>query len=151
MPTSYVGHEPRDDDRSMGELFSELSGEVQQLLHKEVELAKLEAREQMSKATKAGVLFGGSAVAGLFGGLLVSFAAAWGAAEVIPAGLAFLAVGLLYLVVAGLCFVQARKRLAHFRPVPEQTVQTVKEDVRGVKHALSRGASTEPSSNARRS
>jgi Putative Actinobacterial Holin-X, holin superfamily III len=72
---------------------------------------------------------------------LLSFALAWALAEAIPTGLAFLAAGVLYLAVAGLLFVQGRKKLAEFRPVPEQTVQTLKEDVQVAKDSLSRGTS----------
>ncbi|HET9444266.1 MAG TPA: phage holin family protein [Acidimicrobiales bacterium] len=143
MASQWLGY-PRSEERSTGELLSELSGEVKNLLRSEVELAKLEAKEQMGKATRAGAMFGGMAVAGLFGGLLVSFALAWTAAEVIPTGLAFLAVGLLYLVVAGLLFVQGRKRLADINPVPHQTLRTVKGDVQAAKQALSRAAASDP-------
>lgn len=141
MQTQSQYRQP-EDERSVGELFSQLSGDVQQLMRKEVELAKIEVQEQVSKASKAGAMFAGMAVAGLFGLLMLSLAAAWGAAEAVPPGLAFLAVALLYLVVAALLFVQGRKRMAEFRPVPEKTVQTLKEDVQVAKQALSRGAST---------
>ncbi len=150
MQTQSQYRQP-EEERSVGELFTELSGEVQQLLRKEVELAKIEVQEQVSKASKAGAMFAGMGVAALFGLLLLSLAAAWGAAEAIPPGLAFLAVALLYLVVAALLFVQGRKRLADFRPVPEKTVQTLKEDVQVAKQALSRGASTEPATYGGRS
>lgn len=143
MPTQYLDQQPGDDERSLAELFSELSGEVQQLMRKEVELAKVEAKQQVSTAAKAGAMLGGTAVAGIFGALMLSFAAAWALAEVVSAGLAFLAVGLLYLVVTGLVFVQGRKRLSEFSPVPEQTVQTLKEDVEVAKDGLVRGASTQ--------
>ena len=142
MATQYAGY-PRREERPTGQLLSELSGEVKSLLRSEVELAKLEAREQVGKATRAGAMFGGMVVAGLFGGLLVSFGVAWTAAEVIPTGLAFLAVGLLYLVVAGLLFVQARKRLADLDPVPRQALRTVKDDVMAARQALSRTAGTD--------
>ena len=120
MAAEHRRDQSQNDERSVGELFSALTREVQELLRKEVELARLEIEEQMSTATKAGAMLGAGAVLGLFAALLVSFAAAWGAAEVIPEGLAFLAVGLLYLALAGLLFVQGRTRLAEFRPVPSR-------------------------------
>jgi uncharacterized membrane protein YqjE len=140
MASQYPGQQP-PDERPLGELFSVLSDELQQLVRKEVELAKTELKDQTTRATKAAAMFGGMAVIGFLGSMLVSFALAWGLAEAIPAGLAFLAVGVLYLAVAGLLFVRGRKNLAEFRPVPEQTVQTLKEDVQVAKDSISRGTS----------
>lgn len=132
-------------ERPLGELFSDMTSQVQTLLRKEVELAKLETKEQMAKASKAGAMFGAAAVTAFFAALLLSFAAAWGLAEAIPTGLAFLAVGLLFAVVAGLMFTAGRKKMKSFSPVPEQTIKTLREDVEVAKESLSRGATAPPS------
>lgn len=132
------------DDRPLGELFSEMTSQVQDLLRKEVELAKLETKEEMAKATKAGALLAAAGVAGFFAALLLAFAAAWGLAEAIPTGLAFLAVGLLFAVLGGLMLSAGRKKLTSVRPVPEQTLKTLRDDVAVAKGSLSRGASTTP-------
>lgn len=132
-------------DRPLGELFSDMTSQVQDLLRKEVELAKLETKDQMAKATKAGAMLGAAGVAGFFAALLLSFAAAWGLAEAIPTGLAFLAIGLLYAVLGGLLFTQGRRKLSSLNPVPEQTIRTLRDDVEVAKGSLSRGASSTPS------
>jgi formate/nitrite transporter FocA (FNT family) len=135
-PTNSPGP---DDERPLGELFSDMTRSLQTLVRKEVELAKVEVKEQASRASKAAAMLAGTAVAGFFALLLLSFAAAWGLAEGIPTGLAFLAIGLLYGVVALLLLVVGKKRLATVKPVPEQTMQTLKEDVEVAKTSLSRG------------
>ncbi|MDP9388744.1 MAG: phage holin family protein [Actinomycetota bacterium] len=132
------------DERPLSELFSEMTNEVKELISKEVELAKVETKEQFSKAAKAGGMLSAGGVLALFAALLLSFAAAWGLAAVIPTGFAFLAVGLVYLGVAAVLFKQGRARLADARPVPEQTLKTLKDDVKVAKDALSRGASDTP-------
>lgn len=132
----------RDQDRPLGELLSDMSSKVQDLLRKEVELAKLETKEQVTRAGKAGALFGAAGVVGFVALLLLSFAAAWGLAEAIPTGLGFLAVGLLYAVVAGILVTQAKRKLKNFSPVPQQTIKTLRDDVEVAKESLSRGAST---------
>ncbi|MFP5319867.1 MAG: phage holin family protein [Acidimicrobiia bacterium] len=126
------------DDRPLGELFSDFSSSFQTLLRKEVELAKVEVKDSASKAGKAAGMLAGTAVAGFVALLLLAFAAAWGLAEAIPPGVAFLAVGLLFLVVAGLLLVVGKKKLSTVRP-PQQTVQTIREDVEVAKTSLSRG------------
>ena len=130
----------RHEDRPLGELLSDMSGKVQDLLRKEVELAKLETKEQVSRAGKAGAMFGAAGATGFVALLLLSFAAAWGLAETIPVGLAFLAVGLLYAVVAGILATQGKRKLRDFSPVPEQTLKTLRDDVEVAKESLSRGA-----------
>lgn len=130
------------DDRSVSELLAEASNQTKELISKEVELAKLEVKDQVSKASKAATLLAATGVVAAFGLLLVSFAAAWGLAVVIPTGLAFLAVGVVYLGVAGVLFGKGRKQLAELSPAPEQTMATLKDDVQVAKAALSRGAST---------
>ncbi len=89
-------------------------------------------------------MFGAAGVTAFIAVLLLAFAAAWGLAEAIPPGLAFLAVGLLCAVVAGLLATQGKRKLAAFKPVPEQTIKTLRADVEVAKESLSRGASTTP-------
>lgn len=137
-----TGRSGPSEDRSLSELLVEMSSQVRELIGKEVELAKLEAKDEISKASKAGALLAATGVAAFLGLLLVSFAVAWGLAAVIPTGLAFLAVGVVYLGVAGLLFGKGRERLAEVSPAPEQTIATLKEDVQVAKAALSRGASS---------
>jgi hypothetical protein len=119
-----------------------MSSQMKALMSKEVELAKLEVKEQVAKASRAGASLAAAGVVALFAVLLVSFAAAWGLAAVIPTGFAFLAVGVLYLAAAGVLLSKGRKQLAEVSPAPERTMATLKEDVQVAKAALSRGAST---------
>ena len=135
---SYRYAQDEAEEQPLGELFSELSGNVQTLLRKEVELAKLEATEQAKRAGKAGALFAVTAVFGFIGLLLLFFAAAWGLAAVIPDGLAFLVVGIVTLAVAGALGMSAKKKAAAISP-PTQTVQTIKQDVQVAQTSLKRG------------
>ena len=132
----------RARQRPLGELLSDMGKSMQVLVSKEIELAKAELKEQATRAGKASVMLGAAAVIGFLAVLLVSFAAAWGLAEAIPPGLAFLAIGLLYSVIGALLFVSGKTRLARVEPVPRQAVQTLREDVEAAKTSLSRGAHT---------
>ena len=78
------------DDRSVGDLVGEAASEVTLLFRKEVELAKLEVQDQLSRATDSAKYLGTAALCGYFAVMLLSFAAAWGLAEVMPTGFAFL-------------------------------------------------------------
>lgn len=122
-----------DDSRSIGELFSAATRDVGELIRKEIELAKTETKEEVQRAAKGGAMFAVAGLAAFLALFLVSFAAAWGLAEVMPAGVAFLIVGIVYLAVAYVAFNEARNRMKKFDPVPRETVDTLKEDVQWVK------------------
>ena len=116
-------------DASLGELFSKLTSDLSGLVRDEVQLAKVELKDDISKAGKAGGMFGGAALAGYMAVVLLSFAAAWGLAEVMAAGWAFLVVGVVWALVGALLYVQARQRLREVDLKPEQAIDTLKEDV----------------------
>lgn len=132
------------DERPLGELLSEVTSQLQALLRKEIELAKVETKEQVNRGVKGAAAFAAAGVVGLLAAILLSFAAAWGLAEVMPTGFAFLIVAVVFGAVAGVLALQGKKKLASFKPVPERTVETVKEDVQAAKDALQRGAQSPP-------
>jgi F0F1-type ATP synthase assembly protein I len=132
-PDAALPTEPKAPEKSLGQLFSELTSDLSTLMRKEVELAKVETKEEVSRAGKAGGMLGGGAFAGYFALLFLSFALAWLLDEWMHTALAFLIVGLLYAVVAAVLVVRGRARLQSVNPVPQQTVETLKEDVQWAK------------------
>ncbi|HWI04857.1 MAG TPA: phage holin family protein [Acidimicrobiales bacterium] len=129
----------RTEERSLSELLSDVTTEIATLFRKEVELAKAETSEQVSRAAKAGGMLGAAAVIGFLDLILFSFALAWALSEVVPEGVAFAIVGVLFAIVAGALAMAGKKRLANVNPVPNQTVQTLREDVQVAKDSFTRG------------
>jgi uncharacterized membrane protein YqjE len=119
---------PLQPERSLGDLFGELSTDFTGLINAHLELVKVELREEAKNAGRAAGMFGGAAVTAFFAVLLLSFAAAWGLAEVIPTGFAFLIVGLVYAVVAAVLALVGRNRAAEIGK-PDDTIAELKEDV----------------------
>jgi len=116
------------DERSLGELFSELAQETSTLVRQEVNLAKVEMSEKASRAGKhVGFLAAGGAVA--YAGLLAILAGVIVLlGQVIPMWLSALLVGL---VVAGVGYFLVRKGLDALKRedlAPRQTIETLKED-----------------------
>ena len=132
-PDAALPTEPKAPEKSLGQLFSELTSDLSTLMRKEVELAKVETKEEVARAGKAGGMLGGGAFAGWFALLFLSFALAWLLDEWMHTALAFLIVGLVYAVVAAVLVVQGRSRMQSVNPVPQQTVETLKEDVQWAK------------------
>jgi uncharacterized membrane protein YqjE len=127
----------REGNASLGELFSRLTADLSKLVRDEVELAKVEINQSVQSAKTAGISMGAAGLLGLMAFVLLSFAAAWGLAEVVPAGVAFLIVGGAYGLVALALLALGRQRLKTAKPVPEQTVETLKEDVAWAKQQMS--------------
>jgi uncharacterized membrane protein YqjE len=128
-------HDPRYDasgydDRSLGELFGDLTTDLGALMRSEIELAKVELKEEAGKAGRAGGMLAGAALAAYLAVTLLAFAAAWGLAEVVEPGWAFLIVGIVVAIVAAVLGFAGRERLASVDPMPEQTMETLQEDAR---------------------
>ena len=122
-----------DDDRSVGQLLGDVTRELQALVRKELELARAETKEELQRAGAVGKRFGVAALAGYLAVVMLSFAAAWALTAVMPTGWAFFAVGVVLGVVAGAMALQGRRRLREFHPVPQETAETLKEDVQWLK------------------
>jgi uncharacterized membrane protein YqjE len=136
---------PDGDERSLSELVSDVTSQLQTLVRKEMELARAEIKEELSKVARGAAAFAVAGVVALLAAVALVFAAAWGLTEVVPEGVAFLIVGVLLLAVAGVLFTQGRKKIAEVSPVPERTVEAVKEDVQTAKDSLQRGVKETPS------
>jgi Flp pilus assembly protein TadB len=121
-------------DRSLGELFKQLSQETTQLVHQELELAKAEIQQKGKQAGAGAGMFGGAGALGLaaLGALTACFILALDL--IMPAWLAALIVAVVYGIIAFVLVKQGQARLKQAAPpVPEQTIETVKEDVEWAK------------------
>ncbi|HMQ33170.1 MAG TPA: phage holin family protein [Chloroflexaceae bacterium] len=125
--------ERQREEPSLGELFSRLASDTSTLVRKEVDLART---EMVQKATAAGrdvgMLGAGGAIA--YAGFLALLAAVIiGLGYLIPVWLSALIVGLLVVGVGALLIQRGLSALKRLNPVPEQTIETLKEDVQWAK------------------
>jgi hypothetical protein len=126
--------EPQEQDRSVGELLSVVTADLQVLFRQEIELAKAEIREEATKAGKTAGMYGGAGFAGYMVLLFLSLALLFGLSNVMDGGWAALIVTALWAVVAGVLYQKGRKQAHTVSPKPEQTVETLKEDARWARH-----------------
>lgn len=122
-----------DDDRSVGQLLGDATKDLQALARKEFALAKAETKEELQNSVAAGKSFGVAGLMGYLALVMLSFAAAWALAAIIPTGWAFFAVGVVFALVAAVMALRGRRELRKFDAVPEETVETLKEDVEWLK------------------
>jgi uncharacterized membrane protein YqjE len=126
------GADPRD--QSIGELVKELATETSTLVRQELDLAKAEMTERGRQASKGAAMFGAAAAAGLLaaGALTACLIAALDL--VMATWLAALIVAVVYGAVAGALAMTGRKQIREATPpVPEQAIDSVKEDVQWAK------------------
>jgi len=129
MPVDPVETQPKQAERSLGELFGQFTSDMTQLFRKEVQLAKLETKEEVQRAGRAGGALGAAGAAGYLALIMLSFALAWLLDEWMHPAFAFLIVGVLWGIVAAVLYSKGRQQLKQVNPVPEQTVDTIKEDI----------------------
>jgi len=122
-------------EQSVGELVAALSRDLSTLVRQEVELAKVEMSEKGKKAGLGAGMFGAAGVAGLLALICLSAMAiivlnAW-----LRDWLAALIVTLVWAAVAGVLALRGRQELRELgSPVPEQTKETIKEDIEWAKN-----------------
>ena len=132
-----TAHETPPDElreRPIGDLVKQLAGQTSTLVKQELDLAKAEMSQKATVAGKGAGLLGGAAVVGLLAAGSLTACLILALSEVIPDWLAALVVALVMAAVAAVLALQGRNRIrAATPPVPEQTVETVKEDVEWAK------------------
>lgn len=111
---------------SLGELFSDLSQNVSELVRQEAELAKAELRETARSAGKGAGLYGGAGIAGHFVLMFLSLAAMFGLANWVGYGWAAVIVAVVWAIAAAVMAAAAKKQLKSTKGLP-QTAETIKE------------------------
>jgi uncharacterized membrane protein YqjE len=124
--------QPRRPDATLGELFGEMTRDVTTLFRKEIELAKLETREEVSRVGRGAGMFAGAGLAGWLALLFLSLGLAWLLDQAMNTALAFALVGVLWAVIGAVLALRAKREMKNVKPLPE-TVETLKEDVQWAK------------------
>ena len=127
-------------ERPIGDLVKQLAGQTSTLVRQEIDLAKAEMSQKAEIAGKGAGLLSGAAVVGLLAaGALTAFVILL-LSEAMDAWLAALIVAVVLGAVAAVLAMTGRNRIRTATPpVPEQTLETVKEDVEWAKTQTSSG------------
>jgi MFS family permease len=121
-------------DRSLSELGRQLSLQTTELVRHEVELAKAELRVKGKRAGIGAGMFGGAGALGVYALGALTAAIIAGIAEALPVWASALIVAALYGAIAGILALRGKKKVQQATPpLPEEAVQSVKEDVRYTK------------------
>jgi hypothetical protein len=129
-------------EETLGALFAAASRDLSTLVRSEIELAKAEVRSDVKNGVLGGALFGAAAFLGVLAVILLSVAAAYGLVALgLHAGLAFLLVAVLYLLLAALLAFVGKRAVGKVGP-PERTIRTSKDTAAFLKSPRSGDAPT---------
>lgn len=131
---TVVAERPATTRPSVGELVGDISADFTRLMRDEVALAKAELREEAAQVGKAGSLYAIAGFAGYMTAVLLTLTAVFALGNVMNLAWAALIVTGVWAVIAAVGFLLGRKRMRGFSPVPQQTVETLKEDARWLRH-----------------
>jgi hypothetical protein len=123
------------EERSIGELFGQLTQDLSLLVRQETQLAKTEIQEKISRASRDLVSLAAGGIVALIGGFALTAAVILLLVD--PVGLEpWLAALLVGALLAGGGFILLRggmRDLKTLDPAPRRTVESIKEDIQTVK------------------
>ncbi len=113
---------------SLGDLFSELSQGTSTLVRQEVELAKAEVTQKISKASRNLAFITGGGLIGYIGAMALVAALIMGLSTWMAPWLAAFLVGAVLVAIAAALIISGLNGLQAIDPTPRRTVASLKED-----------------------
>lgn len=125
---------PTSDQSSISELLQQLTRQSSELAQKEIELAKAEMTQKGKRLELGAGAFSGAGLLALLALGAATTAAILALATAVAGWLAALIVAAAYLAIAGVLALLGRSKVkAGSPPIPEQTVESIKEDIQETK------------------
>jgi uncharacterized membrane protein YqjE len=121
------------EPRSLGQIVGDITSDMSTLIRQEMDLAKAEMKQEVSKLGKGVGMFGGAGVAGFFALFFVSLALTYLLDNWMPVELAALIVAVVWGIAAAVLALRGRKEMKAANPALPTTQQTLKEDAQWAK------------------
>ena len=121
------------DERSVPDVLQDIVRNVQDIVRCEVRLAKVEIREEARRAISSGVWIGAGTVGAVSAWTLLLWTLAYALATRMPMWAATLAVAVVMAAAAAVLVMGGIRRAKRIQPIPERTVESVKENLEWMK------------------
>jgi uncharacterized membrane protein YqjE len=121
------------ETRSLGQIVGDITSDMTTLVRQEIDLAKSEMKQEVSKLGKGAGMLGAAGLAGYFTLFFLSFALTYLLDNWMPLELGALIVALLWGIAAAVLALRGRKEIKQANPQLPVTQQTIKEDVQWAK------------------
>ena len=122
-----------NDQRSVGEIIGDVVANAQAMIRTEIRLAKTELRNDAKAAARSTGMLAAGVVLGLYAFGMLLFTAVWALDTAIPQWAAGLIVTAAVAVPATILIMVGRSKLKEIEPGPEQTVDSMKENVEWIR------------------
>lgn len=119
--------------RSLADILQDILQNLQQIVRAEFRLARVELKEKAQSAAKPASTLATGVVLSLYGLGFLFLAAIYALDRVIPTWASALVVGGLLAIIGFILISGGRQKLKQINPVPQKTVETVKENVQWAK------------------
>lgn len=129
MSDADLAVQPKDPDRSIGELAGAVAGRMGDLVRQEVQLARVEMTDELKKGARASSILAAGGLLAYLALILVSVAVALWLDEAMHPAVAFAVVAAIHAVIAAVLISVGRNRIGQVSPIPQQAIESVKEDV----------------------
>jgi hypothetical protein len=116
------------DDRSLGQIVSDVAQDLSTLVRQELDLAKTEVKQEAGRAGRGVGLLGGAGVAGHLALIFVSLCAVFVLNDAVPLEIAALIVAVVWAIVAAVLAQIGKKALDRTNPALPETQRSLKED-----------------------
>lgn len=124
---------PQNTEPTFTQLFQDAFSSIREIIRSEVQLAKTETKEEVSKAGRAGAILGGGIVLTLYALGLALLAGVTALSLLVATWLAFLIVAVVVGIAAAFLIGSGRRKLQQVDLKPQRTVTTMKENLQWAK------------------
>ncbi len=136
----HDGEDPELSERSIADLLRQLSEQTATLVRQELDLAKAELTVKGKQAGLGAGMFGGAGVFGLYAVGALTACVILALSLAVAGWLAALIVAVVYGAIAGGLALTGKSKVQEaVPPVPEQAVESVKDDVESTKQRAKEG------------
>ncbi|HTZ49064.1 MAG TPA: phage holin family protein [Verrucomicrobiae bacterium] len=122
--------------RSVADVLQDIVGNLQQIIRSEFRLARAELKEKADRAAKPATTLAAGAILGFYGIGFLLLAIVYALSLALSVWLAALIVSAVLIVAAAILVATGRNKLKQIQPVPEKTVETMKENVQWAKDQI---------------
>ncbi|HEX6161621.1 MAG TPA: phage holin family protein [Thermoanaerobaculia bacterium] len=128
-----------DAERSLGQIFKDLTADLSTLFRSEIALLKLEIKDTVTKLGTGSAMFAGAVTCALLGVAFLFVTITLGLVALgVPAWLSALIVTLVLFGAAAVLALMGKKKLAQVKFVPEESIGQIKRDIDAIKSDIHR-------------
>jgi len=122
------------EERPVSDVFQDIVRNLQEMVRSEIRLAKVEIRGEVKQAVSSGAWIAAGGVAAMSAWIFLLWALAYALATRMSMWAATLIVALMLTAAAAALVMSGIRKAARIHPIPERTLDSVKENLEWMKH-----------------